>query len=395
MISRRKLLKRALATTASTLFVPMINKGKYKLFANSVEQYSERTVRLVKESLVIDMLNQFKSYFKEPTEKLNSWMSKPGSFTEMDFQEYLDSGIDVFSLGHGGFNYDEANEFFARWNGFIAGYDRRLVRVDSSSRFDSVKNASRIGILLSTQTASHFRSPDDVDHFYGLGQRVCQLTHNASNLIGSSFIETKDRGVTDFGASIVERMNQIGMAIDVSHCGDQTTLDGVDISKSPVLITHAGCRALVPNSWRCKTDEVIKKMAAKGGVIGIPYIRFMIRGEEPVTIEHVLDQYDYVVKLVGVEHVGIGGDFALDTDDQYPEDTKNLVAEVKSLDKNNRYAMHLSEAGLIGIEKLNHSKRVFDLTEGLIRRKYSDEHIRLILGGNFRRALSKIWSPVG
>src|SRR5688572_27069323 len=151
MITRRKLLKRALATTASTLFAPMINKGKYKLFANSVEQYSERAVRLVKESLVIDMLNQFKSYFKEPTEKLNSWMSKPGSFTEMDFQEYLDSGIDVFSLGHGGFNYDEANEFFARWNGFIAGYDRRLVRVDSSSRFDSVKNASRIGILLSTQ----------------------------------------------------------------------------------------------------------------------------------------------------------------------------------------------------------------------------------------------------
>jgi membrane dipeptidase len=140
---------------------------------------------------------------------------------------------------------------------------------------------------------------------------------------------------------------------------------------------------------------MIKKMAAKGGVIGIPYIRFMIRGEEPVTIEHLLDHYDYVSKLVGVEHVGIGGDFALDTDDQYLEESKNLLSHIKNIDKNNRYGLHLSEAGLLGIEKVNHPKRVYDLTEGLIRRKYTDEHIRLILGGNFRRALSSIWTPVG
>ena len=245
------------------------------------------------------------------------------------------------------------------------------------------------------QTSNHFRSPDDVDHFFGLGQRVSQLTHNESNLIGSSFLETRDRGITDFGARIAERMNKVGMAIDVSHCGDQTTHDALDISKSPVLFTHAGCRALVPNSWRCKTDDMIKKMAAKGGVVGIPYIRFMIRGEEPVTIEHLLDHYDHVTKLVGVEHVGIGGDFALETDDQYLEESKKLMTYWAGIDKNNRYAMHASDTGLVGIEKVNHPKRVYDLTEGLIKRKYTDEHVRLILGGNFKRALSSIWSLVG
>ena len=182
------------------------------------------------------MLNQFKNYHKEPSEIMHAWLTKPGAFSEKDVRDYFDSGIDVFCLGHGVPDFDAANEFYAKWNGFIAAYDKWLLRVDSASRFDILTNANKIGILISMQTSNHFRSPDDVDHFFGLGQRVSQFTHNESNLIGSSFLETKDRGITDFGARIAERMNKVGMAIDVSHCGDQTTLDALDISKSPVLI---------------------------------------------------------------------------------------------------------------------------------------------------------------
>jgi membrane dipeptidase len=186
-------------------------------------------------------------------------------------------------------------------------------------------------------------------------------------------------------------MNKVGMAIDVSHCGDQTTLDALEVSKQPVIFSHAACRALVPQSPRNKTDDMIRRMAAKGRVMGIPFLRFMIKGEEPVSIENLLDHFDHVVQLVGPEFVGIGSDFAIDTDDAYIEESKQLAAKIKAQDKRNRYGIHLSDKGLIGIEGVNHSKRVFDLTEGLIRRKYSDDNVRLILGENFKRVLSQIW----
>ena len=79
-------------------------------------------------------------------------------------------------------------------------------------------------------------------------------------MIGNGSTERIDGGISDFGSSIIKRMNEIGMAIDVSHCGDQTTLDAFDISKKPVLITHSNVRALNPNHPRCKPDGVIKKM---------------------------------------------------------------------------------------------------------------------------------------
>jgi len=174
------------------------------------------------------------------------------------------------------------------------------------------------------------------------------------------------------------------MAVDVSHCGDRTTLDAFEVSKKPVLITHSNCRALVPGHPRLKTDEAIKKMAASGGVMGITGVRMFVKAEEPTTIEHVLDHFDHVAKLVGVEHLGLGSDMDLDGyDDMPPEENKRLRASYKD-----SYGFR----DKIDIEGLDHPKRVFDLTEGLIRRKYSDQNIELILGGNFKRVLAQIWT---
>ena len=123
----------------------------------------------------------------------------------------------------------------------------------------------------------------------------------------------RDIGLTPYGAQMVERMNRIGMAVDISHCGDRTTLDALEASQKPVLITHSNCRALVPGSRRCKTDEAIRRAAAKGGVIGVTMVRaFRSQASGPATIEDVLDHIDHVAKLVGVEHVGIGSDVDLD-----------------------------------------------------------------------------------
>jgi membrane dipeptidase len=178
-------------------------------------------------------------------------------------------------------------------------------------------------------------------------------------------------------------MNGIGMAVDVSHCGDRTTLDAFALSTKPVLITHSNCRALAPGQPRCKTDEALEKMAAKGGVMGVTAVRNFVTLEEPTTIEHYIDHIDHIAKLVGIEHAGIGTDSDLAGYDALPPEIyEQLKAGYKS-----SYAFR----DRIDIEGLDHPKKMYDLTEGLIRRGYSDDNIRTVLGENFRRALGEIW----
>jgi membrane dipeptidase len=194
-----------------------------------------------------------------------------------------------------------------------------------------------------------------------MGQRVSQLTY-FPNRIGGGSSDPRDGGLTEYGAQIVERMNQVGMAVDISHCADRTTLDAIAASRKPVLITHSNCRALAPGVARCKPDEVIRAAARNGGVLGITAVRRFVRAAGNVTIEDVLDHFDHAVKLVGVEHVGLGSDFDLDPHPSYD------------------------------IPGLNHSNRVYELTEGLLRRGYADRDVSLMLGGNFQRTLQQIWS---
>jgi membrane dipeptidase len=151
-----------------------------------------------------------------------------------------------------------------------------------------------------------------------------------------------------------------------------------------VLITHSNCRALVPGHPRVKTDDAIRAMATSGGVMGITAVRMFVRDREPTTIEHVLDHFDHVARLVGPEFLGVGSDIDLDGyDDMPPEINKQLRDSYKG-----SYGFREK----IDVEGLDHPKRMFDLTEGLIRRKYTDAQIEGILGGNFRRVLGTIWS---
>ena len=383
-ITRRRAL-RAIAVGAAA---PVV-LGRYRLFAQSNAQYSARAVQLVESSIVVDLLNQFQfpDYAARPP-KIEQWLTKPGTFTAGDFARYRASGITAFCLGHAAANSEEGLQFYARWNGFIAGYSDWLTRIDDAGDFARAKAQRKVGIALTFQDSQHFRAPADVDTFFGLGQRVSQLTYNFNNRVGSGFLEERDGGLSVFGHSIMSRMEQIGLAVDVSHCGDQTTLDALDAAKKPVLCTHATARALVPGHLRCKTDEAIQKMAKTGGVMGIAMIRFMVRNSEPVTIEHVLEHVDYVAKLAGIEHVAIGSDLDVVGN---PNAVNGGGFDPRTQPNFSRYQYHEDRDGSITIRGLNHEKRVFDLTEGLIRRGYSDSQIELILGGNARRALASIW----
>ena len=161
------------------------------------------------------------------------------------------------------------------------------------------------------------------------------------------------------------------------------SLDAIELSPKPIAITHSNCRALNDHP-RLKTDEAIRKLAAKGGVMGITGVRNFVRGQEPTTIEHMVDHIDHVVQLVGIEHVGIGSDSDLNGYDDMPADQrKELLALYKS-----SYAFREK----LDTDGFDHPQKMFDLAEVLIRRGYSDDNITAILGGNFRRLLGATWA---
>jgi membrane dipeptidase len=345
------------------LAAPFVNRGRYRLFARSPVEYSALTVELVGRSHVIDMLGLLTLDYR----RLYAWQSNAQRFPQEEFQRFLFSGVNVIHPAVGftkGDIYRDSRNDLVRWNCFLDEYPDRFLRVDCAADVDRAVGSGRIGVILGLQNSGHFRTLEDVEAFYGLGQRVSQLTYHDNALGGGS--ASPGRGLTRFGAQVVERMNRLGMAIDVSHCSDRTTLDAIEASDKPVLVTHSNCRALVPTSLRCKPDGVIRKLAAKGGVFGVTMVRYFVRPHGPATMEDLLDHIEHVASIAGMEHVGLGTDVDLDGRDQPGGRRQDL-------------------------DGVRYSHKIFDVVEGLIRRNFTSADIELCLGGNFRRALAEIW----
>jgi membrane dipeptidase len=295
----------------------------------------------------------------------------------------------VLALGSGPDSYEDAVQFHARWNGFIASHSNWFTRIDEPRDLAAIKASGKVGILITTQTSDHFRTKADVKTFYELGQRVSQLTYNMQSRIGAGFLENRDGGLSAFGHDIVQAMEQVGMVVDLSHCGDRTTLDALDVATRPPVFTHASSRELFPTCLRCKSDDALLRLKAKGGVVGIPMIRFMIRPERPVTVEHVVDHVEHLYRLIGPDHVGIGTD--LDMAGLANPMSRSGALDLSRQPNFDRYNAYFDENGSAAVDGLGHPKRIFDLTEAMVRRGHPDEHIRLLLGGSFARVLSSTW----
>jgi membrane dipeptidase len=376
-VSRRTVLQ-AVVGVPATLGFPMVNFGRYQALAASPERYSARAIELVEESLVIDMLGVLVIDFRPE--------AYARTLTEAEEVMFRTCGITGFhnavaTLGPNA--VEQTLSFLAAWQGFVGRHAHLFSLVGRASDLDRAKAEHKVGVIMGIQNAEHFRAPGDVKRFYQLGQRCAQLTYNTQTMIGSGGTERVDGGVSDFGARVIGEMNEVGMLIDVSHCGDRTTLDAIELSKKAIAFTHSNCRALNDHP-RLKTDEAIRKLAAKGGVMGITGVRNFVRDREPTTIEHVVDHMDHVARLVGVEHVGIGSDSDLNGYDDMPADQ---LKELRGMYKSS-YAFR----DRLDTDGFDHPRKVFDLTEALIRRGYSDAHIQAILGGNFRRLLEATWT---
>lgn len=328
-----------------------------------------RAVDLVQEATVIDMLGLLSLDWA----RVVGWLNQPASFETGDYWKIAASGVDVFHSAVEPAAKDPhlaARQWIAGWNRLLPSQVCALRPVRAVEDLDRPRGVGPVGVLVGFQSSEHFRTIEDVRWFYERGQRVSQLTYNGASRLGSGCRVWLDRGLTAFGAEVVQTMDQLGMAVDVSHCGERTSRDAIEASRRPVLITHSNSLALVPRQPRNKSDDIIRAMARKGGVMGITLVRAFVRHGSP-SIEDVLDHFAHVAGLVGIEHVGLGTD--LDVDGRDPHTGQLLGPYV--------------------IRGLEPRLKIFQLAEGLLRRGYSRADVALVLGGNFRRALREIWSP--
>lgn len=307
------------------------------------------------------------------------------------FAEIARSGITMIdtTLGPAGtptFGYEAAVRDLATWHGQFARHRDRLIHVRRADDIVQAKREGKLAVMLGFQNGTHLnRDLRNVDFFYNLGIRQIQLTYNELNALGAGCTERVDAGLSDFGVEVVHRMNDLGMLVDLSHCGVQTTLDGIELSKKPVIISHSNARALNDN-MRLKTDEQIRKLAAKGGVMGITTVNFFVSNKPRSTLDDFIAHIEHVARLVGVDHVGIGSDSSIGGWRQ------SFPTEKAFWDFHGqfRFKPGADVRWPPFIEELDVPEKFHVIRRRLLQRGFSTADVAKILGGNFLRIYREI-----
>ncbi|TMC03860.1 MAG: diguanylate cyclase [Chloroflexi bacterium] len=262
-----------------------------------------------------------------------------------------------------------------------------IVRGETLDDIRRAKENGQIAFIASLEAATAIENEvDRLDILYGLGIRSSGIAYSEANTLGSGLKEARDGGLTEFGRQAVRRMNKLGIAIDISHSGDQTSMDTIQASEKPIFITHAGARGLW-NTKRMKPDEVLKAMAAKGGVIGIEAApHTTLTKEHPKhSIESFMEHFEYCADLVGIDHVSFGPDTLFGDH----VGLHHYFAKQLSI-KAAHGAQEFEEVEYVdGIE--NPAEAFPNIVRWLVKHDYSDGDIAKAVGGNVMRVLEEVW----
>jgi membrane dipeptidase len=267
----------------------------------------------------------------------------------------------------------------------IAHQDRVVV-VRTLRNIQSAHETGRVGIVFGLEAATPIGNDlDKLDILFGLGVRQIGIAYSDSNGLGAGLNEPVDYGLTAFGRRAVKRMNDLGLAIDLSHASDRTGIETAATSHTPVFMTHAGARALwdIP---RLKGDDVLRAVADSGGVIGIsaaPHTTISSQ-HRTHTIASVMDHFHYCVDLVGLDHVGFGPDTLYGDHVGLHRTFAGLLGHPASAGPEHPVVEYVD-----GLE--NPSEAFHNIAAWLVRDGLSDEEIVKVLGGNVLRALADIW----
>jgi membrane dipeptidase len=299
--------------------------------------------------------------------------------------------LTVSGVGSYARDFDTTIRNIAFWNAQIASHPDVLLLVRKSSDISDAKRSKRLGLIFGFQDATPVGEDlARIDTFAELGVRVFQLTYNRRNLVGDGCLEPGNAGLSKFGESYIERLNERRLLIDLSHGGERTTREAIAASKAPVAISHTGCAALAPLP-RNKTDAELKLLADKGGVVGIYLMPFLRSAGQP-TAEDLVRHIEHAVEVCGEDHVGIGTDgtvSAVNFDAAFREKFAAEVAE--------RRAAGISAPGerpdvYTFLPDLNSADRFKSIGTLLAKRGCSDARIEKILGANFARLFAAVWN---
>ena len=302
----------------------------------------------------------------------------------------VQSGITAVNLTVSGGGFSQTVGNIARWMDRIERYPAAFRQVRTVQDLLAAKTAGQLGIAFGFQDTTPFEgSLDPIETFRNLGVKVTQLTYNVRNLVGDGCLEPANGGLTRYGHQVVERMNELGMLVDLSHCGQKTTADGISASGVPVSITHSGCNEVARHP-RSKFDAELRAMADGGGVVGIYLMPFLTPGRVPMR-DDVLDHIEHAVNVCGEDHVGIGSDLSttpIDGSDEYWSRHREFVA---GRIERGVAAPNEDPDILFTVEDLNSHRRMDLIADGLAARGHSDARIEKIIGGNWVRLFREIW----
>ena len=307
-----------------------------------------------------------------------------------------EAGITAVNLtvSHFEADYEQAMDGIAGWLAILARPGCGWRRIDRAADLDAARAEGKVGLIMGWQNLRPIGDRlDRLVLLHDCGLRIAQLTYNRRNFLGDGCLEPEDGGLSALGREAVGVMNQLGIAIDLSHVGQRTSIEAAEASRVPVLATHANARA-VTSALRNKSDDAIKAIAATGGVIGVSIYGPMCWDGNPGRhpgLEDFERHLDHIVDLVGIDHVGLGTDMPavadLDSVRQITELTlakfPTAIARYAEAFGNDIRARYLADCS-------SHAEMV-RIPERLRTQGWSEEDIAKLLGGNFARAFAAAW----
>ena len=216
-----------------------------------------------------------------------------------------------------------------------------------------------------------------------------QLSYNRKSPFAAGVMEPTGGGLTPLGKEAVRKMNALGITIDLSHANESTTADVLARSSKRVIISHAGCAAIHSHP-RNKTDDQLKKLADKGGVIGLYDLPYLTASPKQPTVEDYMAHMEHALKVAGEDHVGIGSDVGIEPFDTSP---KGMAEFKKSEEERQKSGLAAPEEDrptyVVG---LNMPRKLEAVSEQLLKRGYSTDTVEKVLGRNFARVLTETWT---
>jgi len=371
------------------------NVEPYEVPLSKTEE--DRFKKIVEKNIIISLHDHIMTLPKAVRDRAQLIAASRENRLPISYEAVSKSCLDaVFDNGGNYFLMGGSNTGW-KWDDCLCDLGMRICDIEHQEFFIQCKrvedivrahNEGKVAFIPSFESCTLIENElDRVEILYGLGIRLLGITWSEANSLGSGLKEKGDGGLTSFGREVVERLNKIGIAIDLAHVGDQTSLDVIEASKKPVFISHAGARA-VWNSIRMKPDEVLLACARKGGVIGIEAAPTTTLSEKhPVQgVESFFEHLKYCIDLMGIDHVAFG------PDTMYGDHCGiHAVASEK-------FGKALAKQGGKEMPKVDYVKGLENPTEAannvvryLVKSGYSDQEIEKIIGGNVMRVLREVW----